>query len=81
MLASVLIGLLAGCASVPQTETRVIVPEISFPKFPAPPDSVFLDEETETVEMPLEYFTRIYEYVERVEETRRVYEGVKSLYE
>ncbi|MCM1223392.1 MAG: hypothetical protein NC548_53985 [Lachnospiraceae bacterium] len=57
------------------------MPEVSFPEFPAPPDSVFLDEETETVEMPLEYFTRIYEYMVRVEETRSVYEGVMKLYE
>ena len=73
--------MLAGCASAAQIETRVIVPEIVFPKFPAPPDTVFLNEDSETVEMPLEYFTRIYEYMERVEETRRVYESVKRLYE
>lgn len=57
------------------------MPEIAFPKFPAPSDAVFLNEDSETVEMPLEYFTRIYEYMERVEETRRVYESVKKLYE
>lgn len=57
------------------------MPEIGFPRFPAPPDTVFLKEDSETVEMPLEYFTRIYEYMERVEETRRVYESVKKLYE
>lgn len=81
LLASVSTGLLGGCASAPQTETRVLVPEVVFPKFPAPPETVFLDENSETVEMPLEYFTRIYEYMERVEETRRVYESMKKLYE
>jgi hypothetical protein len=38
-----------------------VVPGIIFPVFP-PPDSVTLDEETETVSMPLWYWQKIAEY-------------------
>lgn len=64
-----------------RVETQVVVPEISFPAFPDPAGWASLDEETETVSMPLEYYARIFEYKVRVDEARTVYERIWEMYE
>jgi hypothetical protein len=62
VLLSVSTALTASCAGSPKVEhvlTAIAVP--AFPAFPAP-DPVTLDEETETVSMPLWYWQKVAEY-------------------
>ena len=61
ILASVLIPLITACVTKSKTEYLYTVPEVDFPLFPDP-EPVVLDEETETVSMPLWYWQRIAEY-------------------
>ena len=61
ILVSVLIPLITACVTKGKTEYIYIVPAVDFPLFPDP-EPVVLDEETETVSMPLWYWQRIAEY-------------------
>jgi hypothetical protein len=61
---------IASCQTAPKIEYVHEVPDVTFPVFP-PPDSVTLDEKTETVSMPLWYWQMIAEYkidVDAIEE-------------
>lgn len=68
---SVLIALIISCAGSPRVEyVRMPVDVPAFPVFPAP-DAVTMDEETESVSMPLWYWQEIAKYkigVDAVEE-------------
>lgn len=81
MLVSVSTLLTTACKSAPIIETQTVIPAIHFPAFPDPTGYVELDEETETVRMPLDYYARIYEYKIRVDEAEAVYERIKELYD
>lgn len=61
ILVSVLIPLITACVTKGKTEYIYTVPAVDFPLFPDP-EPVVLDEETETVSMPLWYWQRIAEY-------------------
>jgi hypothetical protein len=66
-----LIALTTACAGSPRIEYVYETPDVpAFPVFP-PPDPVTLDEEKETVSMPLWYWQKIAEYkidVDAIEE-------------
>lgn len=60
---------------------KYVVPELVFPIFPAPPAEVSYDDATETVTMPLEYYTQIYNYKVQVDSVEHVYNVTKELWE
>jgi hypothetical protein len=68
---------IASCRTIPKIEYIHEVPDIIFPVFP-PPDSVTLDEETETVSMPLRYWQKIAEYKIDVDAAQRQMELLRA---
>ena len=69
---------MTACATSPKTETVVVVPDLSFPDYPDPEGNVELDDADGTVTMSLEYYTLIYEFKVKVDETKAVYNRIKS---
>lgn len=78
---SVLILLITNCVTARETETKVIVPEVSFPEFPDPTNRVWMDDDSGDVFMSLDYYVLIFEYVTKVREAERSYERIKEIYE
>ena len=72
--------LLTSCISI-RTEyvDRPVVPEISFPIFPALENEVLNEDGSVTV--PGEWIVRLAEYRIRIEETESSYSDLKNLYE
>lgn len=73
--------LLSASCQTTQTEAPPTEPpepqvELTFPDFPAPGDAVTLDEEANTVTMPLDYWLSITDYVIDVRETEEKYKAI-----
>ena len=79
-MATLLAMLLMSCISA-KTEyiDRPVVPEISFPVFPALENEVLNDDGS--VSVPADWIMRLAEYKIRIEETEKNYEDLKALYE
>ena len=85
ILAVLLIGsmlLITSCVTETKVVTKVVhdLPDAEFPVFPDP-EPVTLDEATETVSMPLWYYTKIAEYKADVDKIEVLFENLRELNE
>ena len=74
--------LMTSCVTETKVVTKVIheLPDAEFPVFPDP-EPVTLDEATETVSMPLWYYTKIAEYKADVDKIEALFENLRELNE